>query len=306
MGKVLLYYKYVNIENPTVLVKSQKQLCEQLGLKGRILIATEGINGTLGGSDESTAEYIRIMHEQEMFSDILFHESAGGAECFPKLKILLKKEIVHLGLDTIEINAQDNGLHLTPAEVHELINKNSSNLVILDTRNNYESHIGKFEKSLTCNVQNFRDFPKFIDENLEKFKDKEVLMYCTGGVRCERATAYLKKKQIAKQVYQIKGGIHSYAEQFPDGYFRGKNYVFDGRIATKITEDILGNCVLCNISYDGYTNCINASCNKQIVVCPDCIKTYHNTCGQACLDLVNNKSVVVRVVPKQISLNIDN
>lgn len=299
MGKIILYYKYIQIEDPVELIKSQRELCEQLGLKGRVLIAGEGINGTLGGSEKSIELYKKCMLEQDMFSDIDFKESPGDADHFPKLKILLKKEIVNLGLPA-EINAKNGGIHLDPQNVHELIESKKTNLVILDTRNDYESRIGYFENALLSNTENFRDFPKFVDDNLEQFKDKEVLMYCTGGVRCERASAYLKTKNIAKEVYQIKGGIHRYIEQFPEGYFRGKNYVFDGRIAVKANDEILANCELCNANYDSYTNCINAECNKQIIVCPTCIESYHNTCSKKCLELVNERSVVVRVIPKKV------
>lgn len=302
MEKIILYYKYVEIPEAAALVKSQKEICQKLGLKGRILIAEEGINGTLGGPIDAVEAYKQHMREQEKFSDIDFKESYdGGSSHFPKLKVLFRKEIVHLGLPK-DISAKDGGKHLKPAEVNELIerNKNNKNLVIIDTRNDYESRIGRFENAVLPNTENFRDFPKYVDDNIEMLQDKEILMYCTGGVRCERASAYLKSKNIAKEVYQIDGGIHRYVEEYPEGYFRGKNYVFDGRIATKVNDDILANCDLCHIRYDSYTNCVNAECNKQIIVCPPCKEIYHNTCSAKCLELVNQKSVVVRVIPKKV------
>ena len=160
--------------------------------------------------------------------------------------------------------------------------------------------MGHFKNALTPDINHFRELPEYIDKNLEQFKDKKVLMYCTGGVRCERATAYLKKKNVASQVYHIKGGIHRYVEAFPDGYFRGKNYVFDGRVTDPVTDDVLAYCEHCRIAYDEYSNCINAECNKQIIVCPPCTAVYHNTCSPTCLNLVTSSKVNIRTIPHKI------
>ncbi len=306
MGKILLYYKYIDIQNPVQLMHEQRRLCESLGLKGRILLAHEGINGTLGGPLEAIESYKEHMYQHPLFHDIDFKESEGAADYFPRLQIKVKKEIVHLGLDPQKVRASQGGLHLSPEEAHALIGSESQNLVLLDTRNDYESRVGTFEHgkvpNIVPNTKTFREFPEYIDQNLEQFKDKEVLMYCTGGVRCERASAYLKLKNVAKAVYQIKGGIHRYVEKFPDGYFRGKNYVFDGRVTTRINKDILSTCEHCHISYDEYTNCINAECNRQIIVCTTCIHIYHNTCSKQCLELVQQSKVNVRTVPHKVSL----
>lgn len=300
MGKILLFYKYVDIENPQAIVNWQRELCTALGLKGRILIATEGINATVGGSEEATEEYKKQLLAHPLFYDVDVKESPGGAECFPKLKVLIKNEIVKLGLDTKEVTAKDAGKYLEPKQAHEFIKNRTKDVVLLDTRNDYESKVGTFTDSIIPNTRTFREFPQYVNENLEEFKDKEVLMFCTGGIRCERASAYLKSKNIAKEVYHIKGGIHRYAEEFPDGFFRGKNYVFDARITTRVTNDILANCEHCKIPYDEYTNCINASCNRQIIVCPSCIDIYHNTCSTDCQTLVEEKKVNIRAVPYKI------
>lgn len=302
MEKIILFYKYIDIINPQGIVNWQKQLCQELGLKGRVWIASEGVNGTLGGLEENIEKYKQAMEAHDLFGQIDFKESSASSNYFPKLKIKLKKEIVRLEIDPNILKASNGGKHLTPEEVHNLISKTPEDLVLLDARNNYESAIGTFENAITCNTNNFREFPKFVDDNLEQFKDKEVLMFCTGGIRCERASAYLKLKDVAKEVYQINGGIHRYVEKYPDGYFRGKNYVFDGRIAVKVTDDILATCVHCKKSFDNYTNCINAECNKQIIVCDNCIDQYHNTCSQICLGKVNAKSVNIRVISRAINL----
>ena len=300
MEKIVLYYKYVNITYPEQIRKWQHRLCTELGLKGRVIIAHEGINGTLGGSTEALETYKQEMNTHALFDNIDFKESQGSKEYFPRLRIVVKQEITHLGLDPQEIRAEHGGKHLTPQEAHDLIKRAPHDLVILDARNDYESRIGAFTNAIKPEIQHFREFPAYVDEHLENFKDKEVLMYCTGGIRCERASAYLKSKNIAKQVYQIQGGIHRYVEQFPDGFFRGKNYVFDGRVAVKVTDDILTTCVHCQKKCDDYTNCVNTLCNKQFIVCTDCITAVQNVCSQACLLLVQGQKVVCRTKPKKI------
>lgn len=294
MSRIILFYKYVFIEQPEEIKNWQLALCTKLGLKGRTILATEGINSTLGGSDEAIEEYKKVMDNHPLFGNIDFKESEGGAESFPRLSVKIKPEIVHLGLDTQKITALNGGKHLKPQEVHELLTYKPDNLIILDGRNKFEADIGAFTDAIIPNIEHFRQFPEYIDSNIEQFNNKKVLMYCTGGIRCERASAYLKSKGVTQEVYQIEGGIHRYIEQFPDGFFRGKNYVFDNRIAVKANDDIIGSCHLCNKPNDEYTNCMNARCNKHYICCADCKTTYENTCGVVCQELVATKQVNIR------------
>lgn len=286
MSKIILFYKYVNLESPKRVLKWQKKICEELGLKGRIILAHEGINATLGGSIANLERYKEIMNASPEFSGIDFKESEGGAESFPRLRIVVKDEIVNFQADPVAADLKNTGIHLTPKEVHELLTDKPENLVILDGRNHYEARIGKFTDAIVPEIAHFRDFPKYIDEHADEFKDKQVLMYCTGGIRCERASAYLNSKGVAQEVYQIQGGIHRYVEQYPDGYFRGKNYVFDDRVAVKVTDDVLGTCDVCDAACDEFTNCLNASCNKHFIGCAACIKKLENTCSPTCMELV--------------------
>lgn len=300
-GKLILFYKYIEIQYPKQVQKWQEKLCKELNLKGRIILAHEGINGTIGGSEENIQKYISNIRENELFNDIDFKESVGSADCFPKLKILIKEEIVKLGISPKLVDAQNAGKHLTPKETHNLINSKPKDLIILDARNNYESIVGAFKDAIKPNIKNFRDLPKFIDENADLFKDKEVLMYCTGGIRCERASAYLKTKGISKEVYQIQGGIHRYIEEFPNGFFRGKNYVFDARLTLKANDDTLGKCVLCNCANDDYNNCLNVLCNKHFIACADCQKKFKNTCSEKCYNLVEQNKVKLRTEFKKLN-----
>lgn len=204
MGKIIIFYKYIDIKNPEALVKEQRSLCQSLDLKGRILIAHEGINATLGGPDEAIEQYKNNLRTHALLADVDIKETLGEADHFPKLKVIFKKEIVCLRLDPQEVNAKDAGEALTPQEVHALMEESPQDLVILDARNKYESRIGAFKNAITPDINNFRDFPEYIDRNLEQFKDKQVLMYCTAGVRCERATAYLKKNMWLKRSIRLR------------------------------------------------------------------------------------------------------
>lgn len=291
MQKVILFYKYIAITYPKRILKWQHKICQELDLKGRVLIATEGINGTLSGSPESIDRYVTIMHQNALFNDVVFKYSTAESHAFPRLQVAVKPEIVRLCVNPEDAPLDLTGIHLTPEQTHAKLSEKNDNLIVLDTRNTFESAIGTFTNAVKAPIRHFRDLPKYIDENVDQFKDKEVLMFCTGGVRCERATAYLKKKNIAKEVYQMDGGIHVYAEKYPDGYFRGKNYVFDNRIAVKVNDDILGQCLLCKKACDNYTNCQNALCNKHFICCQSCFDQYKNSCSQECLNLIENNKV---------------
>jgi predicted sulfurtransferase len=294
MSKIILFYKYVNLISPKRVLKWQKKICQDFGLKGRVILAHEGINATLGGSIQNLERYKEIMNASPEFGGIDYKESEGGAESFPRLRIVVKDEIVNFQANPISTDLKNTGIHLTPAQAHELITQKPENLVILDGRNYFEARIGKFTDAITPEIGHFREFPKYIDEHADAFKDKQVLMYCTGGIRCERASAYLKSKGVAQEVYQIEGGIHRYVEQFPDGFFRGKNYVFDNRVAMQVNDDVLGQCDICKAPCDEFTNCLNASCNKHFIGCDVCITKLQNTCSPTCMELVATSAVKKR------------
>ena len=300
MNSIILFYKYVTITNPKEILKWQKSLCAQLGLKGRVIIAHEGINGTLGGPDTHLEQYKKMMDEHALFGNIDWKETKNTQDHFPRLRIVVKNEIAYLGLDTNTIRADQAGVHLEPSQAHELIAKKSDDLIIIDCRNASESEIGRIEGAIRPDTKYFRDFPGYVDQNLDLLKDKQVLMYCTGGVRCERATAYVKTKAVAKEVYHIKGGIHRYVEQFPNGFFKGKNYVFDGRLAVKVTDDILGSCSICKAPCDDFSNCLRAACNKHFIGCQNCVTNYGNTCSALCYDMITNHNAPKRPNPMKV------
>lgn len=299
MGKITLFYKYVNLTDPNAVMLWQRSLCEKLALTGRIIVGTEGINGTVGGSERSIRCYVRTMKEYAPFKNVDFKFSRYDQDPFPHLQVKVKKEIVALGIDPEKLTAAHGGKHLSPKQVQALLENKPEDLIILDTRNACEVAIGKFVGAVDPKIQHFRDFPKYIEDNLAQFKDKQVLMYCTGGIRCERASALLKVKNVAKEVYQIKGGIQRYAENYPNGFFRGKNYVFDNRIAMKVNDDILGQCYICHKAYDEYTNCLNALCNLHYIGCPNCLQLLGNSCSPKCQELIASNLTKVRPTPEK-------
>jgi UPF0176 protein len=291
---ILLYYKYINIDNPAGLADSQRILCEKLGLKGRIIIAKEGINGTIEGTNDSTEKYINEMCKDERFSDIHFKKSIGTAEgkAFPKLSIKVRSEIVSSHIDhTIDTR----GKYLSPQELNSWFNE-GRDFVIVDMRNSYEHAVGHFRESILPKLNNFRDLKKVVSE-LDSYKDKTVLSVCTGGVRCEKASGYLIKAGF-KDVYQLEGGIVSYMEKYPGQDFLGSLYVFDGRIVIR-TDDIgkktehtvVGKCNHCIGPCESYINCIDDTCHKHFICCEKCKVDHRGLCTSCSYG--SHKNVVI-------------
>lgn len=281
--RILLYYKYVPVEKPEVLKEDQIKICEELGLKGRIIIAKEGINGTVEGSVENTQKYISFMQDDKRFKDTHFKKSAGTGSAFPKLSVKVRSEIVSGHLGERDINpGKTTGKYLTPEDLHEWF-KSGKKFYIVDMRNDYEHEIGYFKDSVLAPFQNFRDLPQVL-ETLTDLKDQTVLTVCTGGVRCEKASGFLVDNGF-KDVYQLYGGIVTYMEKYPNENFLGKLYVFDGRIAMGYNIDdpkhkIVGKCKYCGIAADTYRDCANVFCegHRHFVCCDKCFKKSGGFC----------------------------
>ncbi|XP_036069968.1 thiosulfate sulfurtransferase/rhodanese-like domain-containing protein 2 [Oryzias melastigma] len=289
-GKVLLYYRYCKVEDPHVICAWQNALCEKLQLTGKVRVAAEGINGTVGGTAVAADLYISAMISHPLFKMERedFKTSDGGAECFPELKVGVYREIVPMGVDPDEVSYQLAGVHLDPEEFHKEVEAllvkgdSSKDTVLLDCRNFYESKIGQFSQCLAPNIRKFSYFPDYVDQNLELFRDKKVLMYCTGGIRCERASAYLLSKEVCKEVYQLKGGIHKYLERFPEGFYRGKLFVFDERYAISSNDDVISDCSFCGRPWDRYQLCSTRFCCQLVLSCPSCRRRGNTACCGAC------------------------
>lgn len=283
--KILLYYKYINIEDPKGLMEAQRMLCEELGLKGRIIIAKEGINGTVEGLKENTDKYMAVMKADPCFSDVHWKISDGSGESFSNLSIKVRSEIVSAHLDDEDVNPNETtGVHLNPEELHKLLNSDEE-VYVVDMRNSYEHKVGHFKNSILPPLSNFRDLPKIVAE-LEHLKDKKVVTVCTGGVRCEKASGYLIKKGF-KDVSQLNGGIVSYMEKFPNQYFKGKLYVFDKRVVMGVDSDkpeheVIGRCEKCTGVSENYINCSKPKCHRHFICCVDCVEREGIFCGDQC------------------------
>ncbi|XP_055368585.1 thiosulfate sulfurtransferase/rhodanese-like domain-containing protein 2 [Betta splendens] len=289
-GTVLLYYCYCLVEDPHIICEWQKALCEALHLTGKVRVATEGINGTVGGSNVATSLYINAMCSHPVFKMDRedFKTSDGGAECFTGLRVGVYKEIVPMGVNPDVISYKLAGVHLEPDEFHKqveaLLAKGDlcNDTVLLDCRNFYESKIGQFTQCLAPNIRKFSYFPDYVDQNLELFREKKVLMYCTGGIRCERGSAYLCSKNVCKEVYQLKGGIHKYLERFPEGFYRGKLFVFDERYTISSNQDVISDCRYCGLPWDHYELCSTQFCCQLVLSCPSCRQNGHTACCPTC------------------------
>ncbi len=279
---VLLYYKYVPIGDVQEVRDWQFALCEKLSLKGRILIAKEGINGTVCGTHEATEEYKRITGSDARFVDITYKESDAHEQVFPKLRVVVRDEIVTLGVGN-DVSADHGAEHISPADLNSLLHSGEE-FYLFDARNNYESMVGKFCNAITPDVDNFRDLPAKLKE-FEFLKNKKVVTYCTGGVRCEKFSALMKKEGF-ENVYQLDGGIVTYGEQFPDDGWEGKCYVFDKRIMVDINtpekEVLVSTCHHCGTPSARMINCANVLCNKQIVCCEACDAQFQGGCREEC------------------------
>lgn len=297
--RVLLFYKYIKL-NPQIKIEEQRKICLGTNIKGRVLIGEEGINGTVGGSFDEIEHYLTEIRKDPDFADIDFKESESDIPPFPKLKIKYRKEVVTLGLkDDIDMQSSPRGKYIKPDEVQELIEKGEE-VYFVDARNNYESKIGKFKDAFIPDIENFRDFPEYLT-GLEHLKKKKVIFYCTGGIRCEKATA-LAVREGFEDVYHIEGGIQRYAEKYPKGNFEGKMYVFDDRIGVAFDESedrtILTSCEFCNKPCDDYKNCFNSKCNKRIIACDACFKENEGCCSQECKEIKHPRKVEYRFKEK--------
>ncbi len=275
--KTILYYKFTPIADPEAIRLWQKTLCEKLNLKGRILLSEHGINGTLGGEIKDLKMYIKETKSFESFNSTAFKWGDGGRESFPKLSVKVREEIVSFGVAN-ELKVNENGVvgggkHLSPEGVHELVQERGDDVVFFDGRNEYEARVGKFKNAVVPKTRTSKDFVSELESGTyDDIKDKPIVTYCTGGVRCEILSSLMKNRGF-NEVYQIDGGIVKYGEKFgDDGLWEGSLYVFDGRMGQKFSDKAkdIGICVHCKSTTSRYTNCVVASCNKLMLVCEAC------------------------------------
>jgi UPF0176 protein len=290
MQKIVLYYKFAPISDPEAVRLWQKTLCERLHLRGRILISKHGINGTVGGDIENVKAYVKETKEYPLFKGTVFKWSDGGSENFPKLSVKVRAEIVAFDaadeLTVDEHGVVDGGVHLKPEEVHKLVEERGDDVVFFDGRNTYEAAIGKFKNAVVPDVRTSRDFIKELENpKYNDIKNKPVVTYCTGGIRCEILSSLMKKRGF-KEVYQLDGGIAKYGEKYADdGLWEGSLYVFDGRMNVKFSDTAkdIGECIHCHGKTSNYENCALKSCNDLVLICETCTKDATNLfCSDVC------------------------
>lgn len=276
MQKILLYYKFAPVPDPEAVRLWQIALGEKLNLKGRVLISPHGINGTVGGDLKDLKAYVKATKGYAAFKDIAFKWSDGGRDDFPRLNVKVRPEIVTFGVpDEVKVDEKGvvgGGRRLKPEQVHELVEERGD-VVFFDGRNAYEAEVGRFKDAVVPNVRHTRDFPAELKKaEYQDLKDKPVVTYCTGGIRCEVLSGLMRSRGFG-EVYQLDGGVVRYGEAFgDDGLWEGSLYVFDGRGSVTFSDHaaVIGVCAGCGAPTSRMRNCVDLSCREQLVVCEAC------------------------------------
>ena len=285
----LSFYKYFKLGNPKVFRDHLFVTWSKLDILGRIYIANEGINAQLSVPKENMHEFKETLQDIIPLNKIRLNFALEHySKSFLKLTIKIRKKIVADGLDDKTFDVTNIGKHLDAENFNKMLN--DSNTVCIDMRNHYESEIGFFKGAIKPNVDTFRESLEIIDNELKKNgSERNYLMYCTGGIRCEKASAYLKHKGL-KNVYQLEGGIIEYSRQVKEkklkNNFLGKNFVFDERRGERISDDIVSNCHQCGEPCDTHVNCSNEACHLLFIQCEKCRQTMNNCCSDECMNII--------------------
>jgi UPF0176 protein len=277
MQKIILYYKFTPIADPITMKLWQKGLAASLNLKGRILISAHGLNGTLGGELEDLKAYIKATKEFAGFKDTVFKWSDGARDDFPRLNVKNRDEIVAFNAaDELRVDEKGvvgGGVHLKPKQVNELVEKRGKDVVFFDGRNAHEAAIGKFKNAVVPDTHTSHDFIKELESGkYDNLKDKPIVTYCTGGIRCEILSSLMMNRGF-KEVYQIDGGIVKYGEAYgDDGLWEGSLRVFDDRMTIDFSDHatVIGECSHCHGPTNNYENCAWANCNDLVLICLNC------------------------------------
>ncbi|HOI28853.1 MAG TPA: rhodanese-related sulfurtransferase [Melioribacteraceae bacterium] len=289
--RVLLFYKYVDFPNPEKFMEDHIVFCKANDILGRVWISSEGINATVSGTLENIEKYKSEIRRYIEFSDIWFKDDGADGHAFRKIHVRIKKEIVNASFGKVDLSK--TGKRLKPDQLNRFYEE-GKDFVIVDARNNYESNIGRFKNAITPDMETFRDWPS-ITEKLADYRDKTVVTYCTGGIRCEKASAYLVENGF-KDVYQMDGGIWNYINQFPDKYWEGSVFVFDERriVSPNTIEEIkhIGSCYYCGKPSSYYINCHNQNCDKMLITCQDCKVENDYCCSDECRKSDNRRNKV--------------
>ncbi|MCX8532149.1 oxygen-dependent tRNA uridine(34) hydroxylase TrhO [Chryseobacterium luquanense] len=286
----LSFYAYTNLSDPQKFRDDLFIAWNALDALGRIYVAKEGINAQMSIPAENFEAFRETLEVYDFMKGIRLNVAVEhDNHSFLKLTIKVRNKIVADGLNDETFDVTNKGIHLKAQEFNNMLE--DPNTIVVDFRNHYESEVGHFEGAITPDVENFRESLPIINEQLQDFKeDKNLLMYCTGGIRCEKASAYFKHQGF-KNVFQLEGGIIEYTRQIKEekieSKFIGKNFVFDHRLGERITDDIISKCHQCGKPCDNHTNCANDACHLLFIQCDDCKAAMENTCSTECLEITH-------------------
>lgn len=302
MEKIVLFYKFTPLKDPQTLMFWQRTLAERHGLKGRIIISPHGINGTLGGAVTGLKAYVKETKLHPSFKEMVFKWSEGSAADFPRLSVKTREELVSFGaggeLKVDRRGVIGGGKRLRPHQLHELVETRGDEVVFFDGRNAHEAAIGRFKDAVVPKTRTTRDFlTELSSSKYDKYKNKAVVTYCTGGIRCEVLSMLMKNRGF-KEVYQLDGGIVKYGNEYgDDGLWQGKLHVFDRRMATAFSarSDDIGQCSICAGTTSRYINCAEVSCNRLVLICDGCQQVVYcsDTCQQIAKKLLTKTKSVV-------------
>lgn len=286
--KTISFYRYVIIDNPQEFRNNLYLRWSEFGCLGRIYVAHEGINAQMNIPEHHVENFLADLNSIKGFENMPIKWAVeDDGKSFLKLIVKVRNKIVADGLEDGAFDVTNVGRHLNAKEFNEAIEQEDS--IVVDMRNHYESEIGYFEKAICPDVDTFREEIKVVEDLLEDKKDKKILLYCTGGVRCEKASAYLKHKGF-KDVNQLHGGIIDYARQIKElnleSKFKGKNFVFDERLGESINNEVISKCHQCGEPCDTHTNCKNDDCHLLFIQCPSCAEKYSGCCTEECAEII--------------------
>lgn len=282
------FYKYFKIQDPADFRDGFYQKAFSLGVLGRVYIASEGINAQVSVPTENFERFKLFLYSIPALDQVRLNTAvADDSHSFYMLKVKLRKKIVADGLDDASFDPANTGEYLTAQAFNEMTD--DPNTILVDMRNHYESEVGHFKGAILPDVDTFREELQVAEDLLKDNKEKNLVMYCTGGIRCEKASAYMKHLGF-KNVYHLEGGIIKYARdaksQGLTNKFKGVNFVFDERLAERISDDVIAQCHQCGSPFDKHTNCANLGCHILFIQCPTCKENYSNCCSEACNEVI--------------------
>jgi UPF0176 protein len=282
------FYKYHQIENPQVFRDELFARWSELAVLGRTYIASEGINAQISVPTHRFDAFVQDLFTIDFLNNIRLNTAVDEGKSFYALKVKLRNKIVADGIEDPNFDPSNTGKYLNAEEWNKQLS--DPNTVVVDMRNHYESEVGHFEGAICPDVDTFREELHIVEDILQHDKDKKVLMYCTGGIRCEKASAYMKHKGF-ENVYHLEGGIIKYARDAKannlDIKFKGVNFVFDERLAERISDEVIATCHQCGDPFDHHTNCLNLGCHILFIQCNTCKEKYENCCSEECQNITH-------------------